>query len=336
MTTPRTTLPLFLGLATLTACTTYPSTPIDAPPRPVEPDQTEPGAPPPDPVTSWPTDPRAQPVLEGTSGTPIAWHDLVDRAARADAVLIGEQHGHPMGLPMAAALFEDMLAARPGEGAIAFEFFERDDQLAIDDYVAGIIDEDTFRERTRRTESNYVGHRDMLEAAKEAGIPIVAANAPRRYVRLARLEGYPYLEALNDRQRSQFVIPDSLPDGPYKKRFFELMGGMAGHGDDSAAERSLDDLYADESLASIFRSQSVWDATMADSVADLIEAGHTPTTLVIGQFHVDFEGGTLARLKERLPAADVLVVSVAAARSQTLRPEDVGKSDVVVYVGERE
>jgi uncharacterized iron-regulated protein len=328
--TTRTPIVLLLALAhaALLGCA-YPSTPFERPPRPAEAAPTGSDA-------EWPTDPRALPMVEGRSGSPVSWADLVDRAAHADAVLIGEQHGHPMGLAMATALFDDMLAARPGQGAIAFEFFERDDQLAIDDYVAGIIDEDTFKERTGRTERNYVGHRDMLEAAKEAGIPIIAANAPRRYVRLARTDGYDRLRAMTYEQRDHFVIPDSLPDGPYKRRFFELMGGMAGHGDDSEGERTLEDLYADESLSAIFRSQSVWDATMADSTANLIEAGFTPTTLVVGQFHVDFEGGTLVRLRERLGRkTEILVVSVESVESRALRQEDIGKSDIVVYVGDR-
>ena len=44
-------------------------------------------------------------------------------------------------------------------------------------------------------------------------MPIVAANAPRRFVRLARTEGYDHLrDTLSEEQQRLLVIPDELDD----------------------------------------------------------------------------------------------------------------------------
>ncbi|MEO0716620.1 MAG: ChaN family lipoprotein, partial [Planctomycetota bacterium] len=86
--------------------------------------------------------------------SPTPWQTMVADAATADVVIIGEQHSHPVGLPMMAQLFADTLAEAQAAGrspALALEFIERDHQLALDDYLAGLIDEEAFRSRTNRT-----------------------------------------------------------------------------------------------------------------------------------------------------------------------------------------
>ena len=115
-------------------------------------------------------------VLDGASGRRVSWDVLVSAAAGADAVLIGENHGHPLGLAATAALWEDVLK-RTNRAALALEFFERDEQSRLDDYLNGICDEATFRKRTARSESNYPpGHRAMVEAAKAAHRPVISMN----------------------------------------------------------------------------------------------------------------------------------------------------------------
>ncbi|XOV75648.1 MAG: ChaN family lipoprotein [Phycisphaerales bacterium] len=86
-------------------------------------------------------------MFSGT-GLEMTWSGLVARAAASDAVLIGELHGHPMGLDAAATLFDDLLELRPTTAALAMEFFETDEQIHIDDMMTGVIDHDGFMEAT--------------------------------------------------------------------------------------------------------------------------------------------------------------------------------------------
>jgi uncharacterized iron-regulated protein len=279
-----------------------------------------------------PTETRELRVFSGT-GLEMTWSGLVARAAASDAVLVGELHGHPMGLDAAATLFDDLLELRPTTAALAMEFIERDEQLHLDDLMTGVIDHDRFMAATgRESLQRYPeGHRRMVLAALERDRPVIAANAPRRYVSLARTEGFERLEGLRDNQQGLFVIPDALTDGGYKERFFEVMGGMRGHSEEEIPEGEDDPM-----ILSFYRSQNVWDATMADSVARTLDGGSYPVVLVIGQFHTDFEGGTTERLRQLRPGARVMTVSVQPVWSLELREEDRDRADAVIYIGPAE
>ena len=274
---------------------------------------------------------RGYTVFRGNDGTVANWNDLVAAAAGADAVLVGENHGHPRGLPSAAALFEDLVARAPN-ATLAMEFFERDEQAKLDDYVLGLTDEAQFRAAANRNEGNYPrGHRYMVETAKSNHRSVVAANAPRRYVRVARTDGFDKLRTLTPEQQRLWRIPDELPTGRYWEDFQKVMGaGAAAHG------QKEDEAEQKKRIADSFRSQSMWDWTMAESVARSIQGGHTPTLLVVGCFHINHEGGTVLALRKLAPGAKVVTVSYVDAESSSLRDEDKGRADYVIYVGEDE
>lgn len=287
-----------------------------------------------------PIDVRRLPMFDA-DGAPVVWSRLIERLSAADVVLFGETHGHEVGLGAAAAMFEDLLAAAPG-AALSMEFFGRDDQTHLDDYLSGVTDEGAFRRATGRSEGSYPeGHRAMVQAAKRAGRPVIGANAPRRYVRLARTEGFERLITLSERQRELFVIPRTLTEGRYRDEFLSMMGVMAGHGADqggaeqSPEEQAAAEREAQEKAMSFFRSQNVWDATMAESIVRLVASGARPVVHVVGRFHSDFDGGLTQRVREALPSARIMTISMvdAALEGDALRDEDAGRADVVVYIG---
>ncbi|MEX2219115.1 MAG: ChaN family lipoprotein [Phycisphaerales bacterium] len=276
-----------------------------------------------------PADPRSVVAVDGRTGAAVGWEELVSAASECEALIIGENHGHPLGLAGAAALFDDVLGRADG-AVLSMEFFERDEQPRLDDYLAGLTDERTFRQRTRRTASSYPdGHRQMVEAAKRAGRPVIAANAPRPYVTAARKESYERLLALTPEQRRLFRVPDVLPEGRYAEDFRRIMSRDEGtdgeaHGEPDEDERAR--------LDAMFRSQSLWDWTMAESIARAA-ADCRPVVHVVGRFHSDFGGGLVQALERLRPGVRVVTVSVVDEWSGSLREEDRGRADFVVYVG---
>ncbi|MEI7658615.1 MAG: ChaN family lipoprotein [Phycisphaerae bacterium] len=267
-------------------------------------------------------------------GTPATWDDLVKAASGADAVLTGENHGHPLGLASNAALWEDVLARRP-QGVLAMEFLERDEQARVDDCIAGLTDVDGMAAALRRDEQGLpLGHRRMISLARERQRPVIAANAPRRYVRLARSDGYDRLKALSDEQRRLYRIPDAVPQGSYRASFDEVMNTNAG-----ITEAQLGDpAFAAARRATLdatFRSQSLWDWTMAESVATGLDRGR-PVLMVVGRFHVDHDGGLVQALRAQRP--DIRIVTVTfvdleAPEGGGGHPKDIHRGDFVVYVG---
>ncbi|MFM9994933.1 MAG: ChaN family lipoprotein [Phycisphaerales bacterium] len=321
-----------------TRATAEPATQTKAPAAP--PPSSAP-TPPPAPAPPLPTgaEARAVRVLDGRTGDAVPWDAMVSAAAGADAVIIGENHRHPLGLAFAAALWEDVLA-RSAHAALSMEFFERDDQAGLDDYLAGLTDEKTFRTRTRRTDGNYpAGHRAMVEAAKAAGRPVYAANAPRVYVRLARTASFERLAELTPEQRRLFRVPDELPasDSRYRRDFDEIMDKPhvppATPNSPGAEPKPETPEEKADRIERGFRSQSLWDWTMAEAVADALTDGHAPVVHVVGRFHSDFKGGLVAALEKLRPGTRIVTVTTIDEPPGTLRDADRARADFVVYVG---
>ncbi len=269
---------------------------------------------------------RSVTILNGDGSGSSTWSQAIQKMAAADVVLMGEVHGHELGNAIQQEMFEDILIANPN-AILAMEFYERDDQVALDDYIAGITDREAFENAANRNAGNNPwAHARMIDASKEAGRPVVAANAPRRYVRLARTDGFERLRGLNDNQRALVEIPDQTPQGAYRDRFIKAMGGMASHG-------------GEEMIESFLRSQSTWDATMAQSIVDAFEHG-MPVVLVVGYFHAQFpfEPGSSELVDQLRKRTDrnlniVTCITLPAAHDE-IQEDDRNIADFVVYVGE--
>ncbi len=272
---------------------------------------------------------RGLELFNGTTGDSATWAELEKRVDEADAVIIGELHTHPLGLPYAALLYEGSLE-RHENTALSLEFVTRDRQFALDAYLAGIIDWEDLDNSMRGSRGcNVNNHKQMIVASKDAGRPIYAANTPRIYTTAARKLGYEALTDLSPEQQRMFDIPGELPSEAYQQRFFEFMNG--GHDGDEGGESEV--IEPTDAMRSVFRSQALWDGTMSSSAARAMSDGNKPVFLVVGQFHCDTNGGTLELLRRKQPNANILVVSVSDTWSETLKEEDEGRADFIVYVG---
>ena len=282
------------------------------------------------PVTAWPGDPRTLPLLDGRTGEPLDWDALLARVGAVDAVIIGELHDDAAGHAFQAALTGDAIAARGG-GVAALEMLERDEQSVVDDWLDGIIDTDRMAALTESEDWAGPGswaawYQPILDAARDAGGSVVAANAPRRYVRLARSAGYGRLAELPAPRRGFLALPsDAVDDSGYFDRF---VGVMTGH-------MTQDDAGPDEAalarLRDTFRAQRTWDATMGDSVARALGRGAPLVLLMVGQFHSDFDGATVLELQARVPWARVLVISMQKRSGRVLDEADRGRADIIVH-----
>jgi uncharacterized iron-regulated protein len=80
-----------------------------------------------------------------------------------------------------------------------------------------------------------------------------------------------------------------------------------------------------------FRAQLMWDATMAGSIAEGLDGGLARVIHIVGQYHTDFDGGTVQYLRDRKPDLKILTISLQNAYGRNLHPEDKNRADVVIY-----
>lgn len=291
--------------------------------------------------------------FDGATGEALNWEEVKPHLLAADIILVGEQHDDVLGHQLEALLTDALLEAVPN-AAIAMEMFERNEQGFVDLFLEDRIQAATLVNLT--DSANWGGGKntwmqwyqpivDHVKARRSSGAALIAANAPRSYVRLARLEGFEVLQALEGDAGGLFETPDlGVDDSAYRERFEAMMrphplpeptvgtaseqesdaqanAGAAAH---SSAATSMD-------TAAFFRAQQVWDATMAASVAQAAEQ-HPKVMLFVGEFHVGSVGGTTLRVQQLRPQAIVRTLSILRSPDPgSFNPTDLNRADIVAY-----
>lgn len=120
-------------------------------------------------------------VYNGQSGASASIADVVAAMERCDVVMLGECHDDPVAHSLEAFLLVS-LASRRQKSALSLECFERDTQTVLDEYLAGFTREADMVQDARAWANYESDYRPLVELAKAVGLPIIAANAPRRYV----------------------------------------------------------------------------------------------------------------------------------------------------------
>lgn len=245
-------------------------------------------------------------VTDG-AGRPASLAGVVGAMARADVLVLGERHDDAAAHALERALWDAALAAgRPA--VLSLEMVETDAQTVLDEYLAGLIRESDWLAASRPW-SNYADYRPLVEAAREHGAPVVAANAPGRYVSLVAREGMGALDSLGATALG-WLPPDPAPaSAPLAAAFADAMGGMA-HGSGPSVDAML-------------AAQNLRDATMAWRVAGALR--QHPGALVVhvnGSFHSAGRLGVPEHLARLAPDARVVVVTMTPNAPETPTADD--------------
>lgn len=234
----------------------------------------------------------------------ITLQELAASLDHVDIVFFGEEHNdsaaHILQYELLSAMDE-----RYDRVALSMEMFVSDDQLILDEYLAGLI---TERNLTKDVVlwNNYGDYRPMVEYAKENRLPILAANAPSRYTNRVTRSGLASLDEL-DKSAKRLLAPlpiDTLT-GRYHEKFTGLMGGHEGMGD-----------------LKIYQSQNLWDATMAYRISRFFKEKNVKKILHLnGRFHSDEQLGTVAHLRNYVPRR-ISIVNISCFPDESFNKPD--------------
>jgi uncharacterized iron-regulated protein len=261
-------------------------------------------------------------IRDGLRGDRLTWDALIEQLKTADIVFLGESHDDDTTHRLQYAVYDALLKERDNKVVLAMEMFERDVQSHLDDYLAGKIDEATFLAKSRPWGNYREAYRPLVERAKIAGQPVVAANFPRPLIMRLSQAGSQGLEVLGD---DRSYAPDQLfPNSAlYWKR-----------ADNATRSHSMFMTVQTDEQSRLTSTQSLWDNSMGEACVKALK--QFPDYQVVhlnGGFHTEYWDGTVAQVRQRNPQA---VVKTIAIRS-TSNPESaklIGapSADFVVYV----
>jgi uncharacterized iron-regulated protein len=253
--------------------------------------------------------------LYTAEGRKSTFEKMVDAAADADVVLFGEQHDNPIAHWLQIELTRSL---HEGGGRIVLgaEMFEADNQLILDEYLAGLISGERFEEEARIWNNYTTDYKPLVEFAKEQGLRFIATNIPRRYANAVFKQGMGVLESFSG-EAKQYIAPLPVEYDTTLSSYSSLRGGggMMGHGSANLAD-----------------AQAVKDATMAY----LILQNRKPGALFLhfnGAYHSDHYQGINWFLKRSEPALGIVTITTVVQDDiDSLDEEFRGRADFVICV----
>src|SRR5262245_42548378 len=111
-------------------------------------------------------------------GTTATMDELLAASRTAEVTFVGEPHNDPVAHYLEEQFLRDTWDRRL---ALSMEMFERDVQYVLDEYLADLITEPNLISNGRAWKNYKSDYSPLVEFAKEKKIPVIAANAPRRY-----------------------------------------------------------------------------------------------------------------------------------------------------------
>lgn len=218
----------------------------------------------------------------------ISSQSALNEMAPADVLYLGERHDqrqdHQVQLEIIQAMHQNN-----SQVAIALEMFQRPFQEALEQYIAGEINEAQLIEQTeynQRWGFPWELYAPILRYAKQHQIPLLALNTPSEVAHKVAKSGLgslagdelTYIPALADIDTSNTAYRDSI---------VQAFGSHSGHGN-----FSLDNFFA---------AQVTWDETMAETIAQF-KNDHPQSQVIVlaGQGHVVYGYGIPDRVQRRL------------------------------------
>jgi len=293
------------------------------------------------------------------SGEPASIDDVVAEMGRHQVVFVGETHDDPTGHMLEAELLRRAYEAygAPGSNddaprpvALSLEFFQRDVQPILDEYLAGLITEKAFRADSRPWPRYETDYRSLIEFSKENGLMVIAANAPRRYATRVTMNGRESLNDLSPEALASLApMPYGQPSGEYRDQWIQIISEVMEEeglkcglpipepeeGEDSVQARAP--VGSHGNMGNQLHSQVLWDATMAYWISEYL--AQEPDAIVlhmVGGFHVERGTGTPEHVEAYRPGTSRMIVVLQPVEDiDTFEPAPDGEwGDFVIQTEE--
>jgi len=243
--------------------------------------------------------------------------DSFDILMDYSVIFIGEEHESRVSHNAELTILKG-LAERDSNLVLALEMFERDVQDILDAYLKGKITEKKFLKQARPWPNYPKDYRPLIEFAKKKGIPVIAANVPRRAAAAVTMANKVSPDVMGEDSR---YLPKTLhlKSKEYYKRFASSMEEMPHF--TPMKGMKVDGLY---------KAQVLKDSVMATSVEPFLDRR---TLFCCGHFHSDYHLGIPYQLQKNHPKLKIAVIAMAPSL-ENLSMKDRSKVADFIWVEE--
>ena len=260
-------------------------------------------------------------LVELSTQRTLSFAAFVKAVAQTQVVAVGEEHYHPDIQAFELRLLQALVHHRPQRLALAMEFLERDTQPAVDAYLSGRSDAATLHAQIKATPAFIQYYFPCMQYAQQAGVPILAMNAPRSLARRVTKEGLQaVVESLLLPERAHLATTFAPITPQYRTYFLKAV---------AAAHPLLE-----EQLERFVEAAHLKDETMAESLATFLERAADVTVLAIaGRFHFDYGLAIPALLGQRRAHVSIQrVTTMAVAADDSIDLRELARETLADYV----
>ena len=223
---------------------------------------------------------------------------VIERLAPKKIIYVGETHDKFSHHQVQLQVLQSLYRQNP-KIAVGMEMFQRPFQNALDDYIAGAIDERAFLKRSeyfKRWDVDYNLYKPILDFARGEKIPVVALNLRREIVDKVAKGG---IDSLSKEEKQEIPRELDFSDEAYRARLQEI---FQAHQDSQG-----------KNFVFFHQAQILWDESMAESIDRFLKK-HPDFRMVVlsGVGHLQFGSGIPKRAFRRNGFGYAIVLSDAA------------------------
>jgi uncharacterized iron-regulated protein len=263
-------------------------------------------------------------VIFNAKGKKASYERMVKEAKKAHVVFFGELHNNPISHWLQLSLTKDLFEEKGENLVLAAEMFERDNQLLLNEYMAGFIRKKDFEREAKLWPNHETDYAPLVDFARENNLKFIGTNIPRRYAAKVNKEGFAGLDSINAYQRAMIAplpikFDSTLECYAAMRSMFKGGGGPMAH-----------------QVSHIDQAQAIKDATMGwfifKSMGEDLLVLHFN-----GSYHSDNYEGTVWYAKDyarRFPFETTMltITSVSQDQLDKLDEENTGKADFIVVI----
>ena len=241
-----------------------------------------------------------------TNGKKVDYQDVLKAATKADIVLFGEEHNSSICHWMELQLARDMYHEIGNRLVMGAEMFESDNQIILDEYLAGKIKASNFEQDARLWKNYKTDYKPLVELAAKEHLRFIATDIPRRYAAMVYSKSFESLDSLTA-EAKKYIAPLPVKYDPELKGYksmLEMGKEMPGH-----------------SSENLPKAQAIKDATMAHFILQNWEKGKI-FLHYNGTYHSDNFEGIVWYLNQENPDLNIVTISTVEQDTITELKED--------------
>jgi len=244
-------------------------------------------------------------------GKETSYQKMLKELSSADVVFIGELHNNPIIHWLQLEITKDLFKV-DSNLVLGAEMFEADNQIILNEYVAGLVTEANFKKEAKLWPNYATDYKPLLDFAKSKKLKFVATNIPRRYASIVFNKGFEGLNSLSvDAKKSIAPLPieyDAELSG------YKAMMDMGMHGGDNLP-----------------KAQAIKDATMGYFIAENLNKNKF--IHYNGTYHSDDFQGILWYLNKYKPNKKIVTIScVEQDNVEKLNDESNNKGNFIIVI----